>query len=965
MAMEQLEVPSKSYLIRWVECPADYTIHWSVKPHKKSLNFGLFRHPGSRDSQTVQSLQPPQTARSEESSVSTIKDFKRPTNNRQKSNEGDAIDRLHAAGLLDVYWHGKCEAEKVTTGFYQIKGQGGMFALVFDNTFSKQISKTATFVLLTYPSNAPPPASHAMHTSDANHNLAPPTSMSAETLSVYSHDVGGRDDMSTSSTSGFHTGILKKRKRKRHQGYARRFFSLDFTSSTLSYYLNKESSALRGAIPLSLAVISATKKDREMCIDSGAEIWHLRANSDKDWDAWTSALEKAAQNAAKAGTTGDLHTSAPVTHRQSNAQPIQHMIQEEQGWAGVEALLGRVSGIRDAVRRLASTNETPANHTLSGFASSEAASSSTSVVSAESADKPKKQPFWKRKTSTQSIPSTPGPTSGAIYPRDGNRKSITAVALSATSATTGLPQAVPTRSHQGIEGNLQALLTDLDSVVGDFSKLVAENKQRRWMTNRTNEHPLQTSTSRMSMDSTLSEEFFDAEDAIDERVVMLNDDEGSGEDSGDQSTDDEESDAEDDNFSEPPNNPRVEVQNDGIVEKRELTPLPLESVSRRVTVPEAKVLPPSLIGFLRKNVGKDLSTIAMPVSANEPISLLQRSAEQLEYSELLDLAVDAPIENGERLLYIAAFAISSFSNSRVKERSIRKPFNPMLGETFELIREDKGFRFLAEKVSHRPVIMAIHADAATWTFSQSPQPTQKFWGKSAELNTSGRVRIVFPSTGDSFSYTVATSFLRNIIAGEKYVEPTGNMHIHHENTGEKAIVAFKANKGMFAGRSEDVSVSVLRSDGSPHPLTLIGKWTDQLTLHDADNTPIKQLWSTGPLVDAAPVRYGFTRFAAQLNEITSIEKGIIPATDSRIRPDQRMVETGHLDDAEEVKLRLEEAQRQRRKEQDEAGQQWVPKWFTKHSVYADEEVWKIKDGAEGYWKARASKDWSAVQPVFE
>ena len=91
-------------------------------------------------------------------------------------------------------------------------------------------------------------------------------------------------------------------------------------------------------------------------------------------------------------------------------------------------------------------------------------------------------------------------------------------------------------------------------------------------------------------------------------------------------------------------------------------------------------------------VGKDLSTIAMPVSANEPTSLLQRLSEQLEYSELLDQAVNAPSENGERLLYVAAFATSSFSNSRVKERSIRKPFNPMLGETYELVREDKGIR---------------------------------------------------------------------------------------------------------------------------------------------------------------------------------------------------------------------------------------------------------------------------------
>ena len=85
----------------------------------------------------------------------------------------------------------------------------------------------------------------------------------------------------------------------------------------------------------------------------------------------------------------------------------------------------------------------------------------------------------------------------------------------------------------------------------------------------------------------------------------------------------------------------------------------------------------------------------MPVSANEPLSFLQRIAEQLEYSELLDEAASAPLDNGERLLYIAAFAVSAFSSARVKERAIRKPFNPLLGETYELVREDKGIILLS------------------------------------------------------------------------------------------------------------------------------------------------------------------------------------------------------------------------------------------------------------------------------
>jgi hypothetical protein len=50
-------------------------------------------------------------------------------------------------------------------------------------------------------------------------------------------------------------------------------------------------------------------------------------------------------------------------------------------------------------------------------------------------------------------------------------------------------------------------------------------------------------------------------------------------------------------------------------------------------------------------------------------------------------------------VYMAAFAISAYASSYFRAGS--KPFNPVLGETYECIREDKGFRFFAEQVDVR------------------------------------------------------------------------------------------------------------------------------------------------------------------------------------------------------------------------------------------------------------------------
>ena len=95
----------------------------------------------------------------------------------------------------------------------------------------------------------------------------------------------------------------------------------------------------------------------------------------------------------------------------------------------------------------------------------------------------------------------------------------------------------------------------------------------------------------------------------------------------------------------------------------------------------------SLYSILRQNLGKDLSKVSMPVAMNEPLSGLQRMCEELEYSELLDRA-SKTAKSAERMIYVAAFAISGYASTMY--RASKKPFTPLLGETFEYYREDKG-----------------------------------------------------------------------------------------------------------------------------------------------------------------------------------------------------------------------------------------------------------------------------------
>jgi oxysterol-binding protein-related protein 3/6/7 len=53
----------------------------------------------------------------------------------------------------------------------------------------------------------------------------------------------------------------------------------------------------------------------------------------------------------------------------------------------------------------------------------------------------------------------------------------------------------------------------------------------------------------------------------------------------------------------------------------------------------------------------------------------------------------------------------------------------MLAETFE----DSRMKFIAEKVSHNPVIMAYHAEGDGWELSATSAGKTKFWGKAYSL----------------------------------------------------------------------------------------------------------------------------------------------------------------------------------------------------------------------------------------
>lgn len=332
-------------------------------------------------------------------------------------------------------------------------------------------------------------------------------------------------------------------------------------------------------------------------------------------------------------------------------------------------------------------------------------------------------------------------------------------------------------------------------------------------------------------------------------------------------------------------------------------------------------------------LGKDItSLVILPVWIMQPFTMLQCMGELMEYTDLLDKAA-ATEDPYERLAWVVGFTMGPFGTI---ERPW-KPFNPILGETFEYGRPERGVKYIAEQVSHHPPIGAGHGETELWAYDLVSAPKTKFLGNSVEVYPIGRTRIRLKTTGEVFSLVPPTSKANNVILGKTWIDTYGDYTLLNSTTGAKAYMFFQPCGWFGAGRYE-ISGTISKEDGTP-VYKLEGKWNSHLDAVkcDAEGEPLPgeeplRLWTCTEKPADDP--YGFTHFAHKLN---SCADGINPLpSDSRRRPDRALLEGGNSSDAAVAKYNLEEMQRAERKEREKRGDSWQPRWF--RPLPADAEV---------------------------
>ncbi|GAA97411.1 hypothetical protein E5Q_04089 [Mixia osmundae IAM 14324] len=415
--------------------------------------------------------------------------------------------------------------------------------------------------------------------------------------------------------------------------------------------------------------------------------------------------------------------------------------------------------------------------------------------------------------------------------------------------------------------------------------------------------------------------------------------------------------------------------------------------------------PVSLWAILKGSIGKDLTKISFPVYFNEPTSMLQRMAEDMEFAECLDAAATER-ESSKRIAYVAAFAMSNYSSTIGR---IAKPFNPMLSETFEYVRLERHYRYISEQVSHHPPISACIAESPDWSYFGEVDAKSKFLGKSFEIRPTGTAHCTLNlpkawATGpdwpasvtqpdkvhEHYSWRKVTTSVSNFLMGTPQIDHFGDMEITNHRTGETCVLTFKP-RGWRGKDACELKGCVKTASGAV-AWEIAGRWNSQLVARRSgagqgdlkpddsiagDSDEYILLWKNSPKPPNMP--FNLTPYAITLNDINDTLKPWLPPTDCRLRPDQHEFEQGRFERANDLKTEMENLQRETKKKR-EAGQlpPHQPRWF-KRTKEPDtgEGYWQPLRGADGmleYWQERekvgearvkgGKSEWPDVTHIF-
>ncbi|XP_020788268.2 oxysterol-binding protein-related protein 10 isoform X2 [Boleophthalmus pectinirostris] len=345
-------------------------------------------------------------------------------------------------------------------------------------------------------------------------------------------------------------------------------------------------------------------------------------------------------------------------------------------------------------------------------------------------------------------------------------------------------------------------------------------------------------------------------------------------------------------------------------------------------------------------LGMDLTRVVLPTFILEKRSLLEMYANFMAHPDMF-LSITSGTTAEERIIRFVEYYLTAFHEGR-KGAVAKKPYNPILGETFhcswdvprDKVRtgnrtnnpgcaqgpgrgqnntqgEESGpykVRFVAEQVCHHPPVSGFYCEcrerrmcvnAHVWTKS-------KFMGMSIGVSMVGEGVLYLLEHDEEYVFTLPSAYARSILT-VPWVELGGKVSISCAKSGYSATVTFHT-KPFYGGKVHRVTAEVKHNPTNTIVCKAQGEWN------------------------------GTLEFTYSSGDTKVMDTNKLPVTKKKLRPmDQqnrtesrrlwqhvtKSLKEGNIDEATEHKHRLEERQRSEEKQRNANNKPWTPKYFTK------------------------------------
>uniref|UniRef100_A0A8C6FW29 Oxysterol-binding protein n=1 Tax=Moschus moschiferus TaxID=68415 RepID=A0A8C6FW29_MOSMO len=347
----------------------------------------------------------------------------------------------------------------------------------------------------------------------------------------------------------------------------------------------------------------------------------------------------------------------------------------------------------------------------------------------------------------------------------------------------------------------------------------------------------------------------------------------------------------------------------------------------------------SLMWVLLKQLrpGMDLSRVVLPTFVLEPRSFLNKLSDYYYHADLLSRAA-LEEDAYSRIKLVLQWYLSGFYK---KPKGIKKPYNPILGETFRCCwfhpQTNSHTFYIAEQVSHHPPVSAFHVSNRKDGFCISGSITAKsrFYGNSLSALLDGKATLTFLNRAEDYSLTMPYAHCKGILYGTMTMELGGRVTIECEKSSLQAELEFKL-KPFFGGSTSINQISGKITSGEEVLARLTGHWDREVFIKEEGRGGAELFWNPSEEVRGQRLK----RYTVLLEEQTELE------SERLWQRVTRAISEGDQHKATQEKFSLEEAQRQRARERQQSLVPWTPQLF---HLDPDTQEWRYRYENHSPW----------------